>query len=160
MTWDEHNTEILRDMWEKDHTAKEIADAVHKTRNAVIGKAHRLGLSTRESPIVYKDGSRAVPIKKTRSEACQGNGYNLGKASRKRAPNKKKVIRDETREKINTTAFGTPKRMEELEPKDCRWPIGHGSDIVFCGAEATKGAYCEKHKTISIQGKLNVEKYI
>lgn len=52
MSWTDDRIETLRGMWEKGMTASQIAEALGEvSRNAVIGKAHRLGLQSRPSPV-------------------------------------------------------------------------------------------------------------
>src|SRR3546814_3396626 len=52
MSWTDERIEQLRGMWEKGLTASQIADELGGvSRNAVIGKAHRLGLKSRPSPV-------------------------------------------------------------------------------------------------------------
>ena len=56
MSWTEERIDTLRKMWEGGQTASQIAEALGGvSRNAVIGKAHRLGLQSRPSPVVPKD---------------------------------------------------------------------------------------------------------
>lgn len=52
--WTDYQTDALRDLWDEGKTASEIAEELGGgvTRNMVIGKAHRLGLEARPSPIV------------------------------------------------------------------------------------------------------------
>lgn len=52
MDWTEERVTLLKGMWTNGYTARQIAEKLGGvTRNAVIGKAHRLGLSSRPSPI-------------------------------------------------------------------------------------------------------------
>ncbi len=61
MSWTEERIDTLRTMWEAGQTASQIAEALGGvSRNAVIGKAHRLGLQSRPSPVVSKDEARAA----------------------------------------------------------------------------------------------------
>jgi GcrA cell cycle regulator len=70
MSWTEERIDSLRGMWEKGLTASQIAEELGGvSRNAVIGKAHRLGLQSRPSPVKSHDGEtkpavarRAAPI--------------------------------------------------------------------------------------------------
>ncbi|OWK32065.1 GcrA family cell cycle regulator [Sphingomonas mucosissima] len=66
MSWTEERIETLRKMWEGGQTASQIAEALGGvSRNAVIGKAHRLGLQSRPSPVVPKDAEAkpaAAPV--------------------------------------------------------------------------------------------------
>ena len=62
MSWTDERIEQLRNMWEKGLTASQIADELGGvSRNAVIGKAHRLGLKSRPSPV--KATEKAKPVK-------------------------------------------------------------------------------------------------
>lgn len=60
MSWTDERVEKLRELWGAGKSASEIADELgNVSRNAVIGKAHRLGLSGRPSPIKSKPGGKA-----------------------------------------------------------------------------------------------------
>ena len=62
MEWTDERVEMLKDMWGKGHSARDIAEKLGGvTRNAVIGKAHRLGLSSRPSVTKKKE---SMPLKK------------------------------------------------------------------------------------------------
>jgi GcrA cell cycle regulator len=68
MSWTEERIERLKAMWTKGATASEIADELGGvSRNAVIGKAHRLGLEARPSPVKPGEesdhGAHAAPAK-------------------------------------------------------------------------------------------------
>ncbi|MGV3769754.1 MAG: GcrA family cell cycle regulator, partial [Sphingobium phenoxybenzoativorans] len=68
MSWTDERIDQLRTMWEKGMTASQIADELGGvSRNAVIGKAHRLGLQSRPSPVKATETPRkkaAAPVKK------------------------------------------------------------------------------------------------
>ncbi len=63
MSWTDERIDTLRKMWEGGQTASQIAEALGGvSRNAVIGKAHRLGLQSRPSPVMPKDAeAKAEP---------------------------------------------------------------------------------------------------
>ena len=76
MSWTDDRIETLRTMWEKGMTASQIADALGEvSRNAVIGKAHRLGLQSRPSPVKpNEEGASApapAPARKAAAPAAQ-----------------------------------------------------------------------------------------
>lgn len=54
MKWSQKDIEILQDMWNNNDSTRIIGEALSKTRNSIIGKAHRLGLQSRPSPIREK----------------------------------------------------------------------------------------------------------
>ena len=77
MSWTDDRIDTLRTMWEKGMTASQIAEALGDvSRNAVIGKAHRLGLQSRPSPVKPNDDSASAapapaPVKKAASPAAE-----------------------------------------------------------------------------------------
>ncbi|MES2097417.1 MAG: GcrA family cell cycle regulator, partial [Pseudomonadota bacterium] len=71
MSWTDDRIDTLKTMWEKGMTASQIAEALGEvSRNAVIGKAHRLGLQARPSPVKPNEDGAApaaaapAPVKK------------------------------------------------------------------------------------------------
>ncbi len=62
MSWTDDRIEMLKSHWEAGMTASQIAEALGQgvSRNAVIGKAHRLGLEARPSPVKVSDAAAAV----------------------------------------------------------------------------------------------------
>ena len=78
MSWTDERIEQLRSMWEKGLTASQIADELGGvSRNAVIGKAHRLGLKSRPSPVKANEGEakpapkpKAKPVEKAPARAA------------------------------------------------------------------------------------------
>ncbi|KLE33920.1 GcrA family cell cycle regulator [Aurantiacibacter luteus] len=70
MSWTEERIATLTKMWESGSTASQIADTLGGvSRNAVIGKAHRLGLKARPSPVKAKEEKKAAPKKKAPAPA-------------------------------------------------------------------------------------------
>lgn len=68
MSWTDERIDRLKSMWEKGLTASQIADELGGvSRNAVIGKAHRLGLKSRPSPVKANEGeAKAAPKPKAK----------------------------------------------------------------------------------------------
>ncbi|MDN3644740.1 GcrA family cell cycle regulator [Pontixanthobacter aestiaquae] len=65
MSWTDERIATLKKLWEGGSTASQIAEELGGvSRNAVIGKAHRLGLKSRPSPVKAKDKKKAAPAKK------------------------------------------------------------------------------------------------
>lgn len=68
MSWTEERIEKLKKLWGSGKTAAEIAEELGDvTRNAVIGKANRLGLSTKSAPAAAKPRKKVIPPHR----ACQ-----------------------------------------------------------------------------------------
>lgn len=63
MSWTDERIDQLKGMWERGLTASQIADELGGvSRNAVIGKAHRLGLQSRPSPVKANDGAKKAAV--------------------------------------------------------------------------------------------------
>lgn len=72
MSWTDERIDQLKTLWDKGLTASQIAEELGGvSRNAVIGKAHRLGLKSRPSPVKSNDGEKkaAAPKKLVRATA-------------------------------------------------------------------------------------------
>ncbi len=134
MSWTDERVSLLKKLWGEGRTAAEIAKELGGvTRNAVIGKAHRLKLSNRVSPI--QQNTKKVPLAKTMEEKP--------KAARLARP---AIVEEEFKGKGVT--------MAELTPRMCRWPIGDPKteNFQFCGCTAEAGGpYCETHAKMAYQ---------
>ena len=110
MSWTPERESKLKSLWKKGHTASQIAALIgDTTRNAVIGKAHRLNLEART---VSKKTS-TTPKMKLENEV----GIKQEKLSRK--ARFKSLLLDKNFEPEN------PKKLTELTDDTCKWPIGH-----------------------------------
>ena len=144
MSWTPEKVEKLKELWGKGNTASEIAQILGGvTRNAVIGKAHRLNLSGK------------IQTKKSSSLATSNN-VSENKISRKnlRRGKFKSLIIDKDFEPEN------PKQLEELDENSCKWPIGHPTEdnFYFCGRTSLKDfSYCKLHLLYAFQPKNRKE---
>ena len=149
MSWTEEREQRLRKLWEKGYTASQIAEMLggDTTRNAVIGKAHRLKLAAR------------VASKQSKSPKKQDEASNLNREERyiSRKSKFKSMLLDKNFEVEN------PKKLEELSDKNCRWPIGHPDEenFYFCGRNPVEGfSYCKLHVLYAFQPKNQKEELI
>ena len=148
MSWTEEKVAKLKELWGKGNTASQIAEIIGGiSRNAVIGKAHRLNLSAKI---------------KTRSANSNQNfqsnteDRNL-KNKRGRKSKFKSLIIEKDFEPEN------PKQLEELDENSCKWPIGHPNEksFYFCGRSSLKDfSYCKLHLLYAYQPKGKKEEPI
>ena len=141
MSWTPEREEKLRQLWKKGHSGSEIANILgNTTRNAVIGKVHRLNLEKRIT--LKKSEDKKNTEKNTSPEITT---QKLGRKARFKA-----LLLDKNFEPEN------PKKFEELTDKTCRWPIGHphNEDFYFCGRiPLEKFPYCKLHLLYAFQPK-------
>lgn len=132
MSWTDERVALLKKLWVEGRTAAEIAKELGDvTRNAVIGKAHRLKLSNRISPI-------------------QQNPKKPVKANDDKPVQKASPVARVVRAPVNVK--GIP--LTELKERMCRWPLGdpREADFKFCGCDTALGLpYCEDHARIAYQ---------
>ena len=116
MSWTEDKVNKLKELWGKGNTASQIAEIIGGiSRNAVIGKAHRLNLSA-------KIKTRAA----TSNQSFENTLDNKNKKIKKgRSSRFKSLIIEKDFEPEN------PKQLEELTENSCKWPIGHPDEKSF-----------------------------
>jgi len=136
MNWTEPQVEDLKARWTAGETCSEIGRAMLRTRNAVIGKLHRLGLGATGA---RQPGQPAAPKKRRRRSSK--NGINLRR--RIAGDYSGKIMVEEPSD------FKNPKRLVELAARDCRWPSADDPadpNLRFCAAPALDGyPYCAHH---------------
>ena len=127
MSWTYERIEKLKQLWEEGLTASRIAAELGDvTRNAVIGKAHRLGLSGRMA------------------SKSSNNGISIIRKKRLNLAKSQKVIdiSPVIDEPMNPTSF------QDIKDGLCRWPLGEPeeNDFMFCGRNTKEGVvYCQAH---------------
>jgi len=141
MSWNEEKVEKLKELWGKGSTASQIAEIIGGiSRNAVIGKAHRLNLS---SKIKTRNASSSQNFNNSSEE-------NSSKQRRDKKSKFKSLIIERDFEPEN------PKKLEELDESSCKWPIGHPEEqsFYFCGRSSLKDfSYCKLHLLYAYQPK-------
>jgi len=141
MSWNDEKVAKLKELWGKGNTASQIAEIIGGiSRNAVIGKAHRLNLSA-------KIKTRSTSNNQNFKDNNQENNDKLKKGRRSKF---KSLIIEKDFEPEN------PKQLEELDENSCKWPIGHPNEktFYFCGRSSLKDfSYCKLHLLYAYQPK-------
>jgi len=141
MSWNEEKVEKLKELWGKGSTASQIAEIIGGiSRNAVIGKAHRLNLSSK--------------IKTRNASSSQ----NFDNCSEENSPKQRRGRKSKFQSLIIEKDFEpeNPKKLEELDENSCKWPVGHPEEqsFYFCGRSSLKDfSYCKLHLLYAYQPK-------
>ncbi|MEM1389838.1 MAG: GcrA family cell cycle regulator [Pseudomonadota bacterium] len=161
MAWTEDRVEVLKKLWAEGHSASQIAKELGGvTRNAVIGKVHRLGLSGRATPSrpVKRPPRLARPKPRPQSDGSITLRKTASKADEKAVKTAEMAAR--TALAPQPLADGEPATILTLRSDMCKWPIGDPGDpdFAFCGRKATCGPYCAECAEIAFQPSKKREK--
>jgi GcrA cell cycle regulator len=171
MNWTDERVEQLRKLWAEGLSASQIAAQMGGvTRNAVIGKVHRLKLSSRgkttsSQPRAKKtvNASPSQPRQSStpRSSGSSGRGgggggtHSIG-ATALKSEYRTNAISAQVLEFVPALVAPEPKKLMlvELSEHTCKWPIGDpmAADFNFCGNESgDSGPYCQFHAKLAYQ---------
>ena len=182
MSWTDERVELLKKMWSEGQSASQIAKELGGvTRNAVIGKVHRLGLSNRNGGGGGATTSKPAKEKPARP-AAKGKAPAKAEAAPAATPEKKPAQQPQRRpiipagqplppqpsaNEISPEALASVREVEkkarkislmELTERTCKWPIGDPAtdEFWFCGLPAQPGKpYCEAHVGVAFQQMSN-----
>ena len=139
MPWDDDNVSRLKELWDQGLPTAQIGKLLGFTKNAVVGKAHRIGLERRPSPI------RRTAVKPDRKKARSPVMPKL---------NFENKLIEEKVSKIKNKTFHQP--INNIFTKNlkrgCEWPEGHPDENTFhfCGKERFDDKpYCLEHCAIA-----------
>lgn len=168
MAWTDERIAKLKHGWESGMTATQIAELLGEgvTRNAVIGKAHRLGLESRPSPVKATEAAAAAPAApapaapapraaaqpapSTVAAAPAPVATPAPAAVHAPAPPAARPAKAKSGKQGRTTLL-------DLNEKVCKWPIGHpgDADFHFCGKASQAGfPYCTEHCLVAYQAQV------
>ncbi|WP_131113237.1 GcrA family cell cycle regulator [Lichenihabitans psoromatis] len=157
MSWNDERVELLSKLWLEGRSASQIAAelGLGVTRNAVIGKVHRLGLSGRA-----KIAAPAATQGRLRPKAPQ-------KAEQDRMPSPlsaQPLVEPEPETETVAAPVATPiadvvipfstrVTIMDLRESMCRWPIGDpaSAEFRYCGSKSALGPYCMDHARLAFQ---------
>ena len=176
MSWTDERVELLKKMWGEGQSASQIAKELGGvTRNAVIGKVHRLGLSNRATSTA-KPEAKAKPAAKadTKPKPAPKPAEPASKIEEAPAPKplpaRKQIIPagqplppQPSANEISPEALAKVSAIEkkakklslmELTERTCKWPVGDPAteNFWFCGLPVQQGKpYCEAHVGVAFQ---------
>jgi len=146
MSWTDERVTLLKKLWGEGKTASEIAKILGGvTRNAVIGKAHRLKLSGRNSPIQNTAKKTAATITPSPTASNTNTNTNVVSPGRGRPKKQAPDMKNIPVKRI---------KLSDLKDRQCRFPLGdpREKDFAFCGCAAMPGIpYCAEHAKIAYQ---------
>ncbi len=182
MSWTDERVELLKKMWGEGQSASQIAKELGGvTRNAVIGKVHRLGLSNRTAgaaPAKAEPKEKPAPAPKAeakpkpapKTEPARPAAAAAAAEAKPATPPRRQIIpagqplppqpsaneiSPEALAKVNEVEKKAKKlTLMELTEKTCKWPVGDPAtdDFWFCGLPAEPGKpYCEAHVGVAFQ---------
>lgn len=154
MAWTEERVEVLKKLWAEGHSASQIAKELGGvTRNAVIGKVHRLGLSGRATP--SRPVKRPPRLARPKPRLRPDGSIVATKISRPVAEVGLKLADKEVLVALppKPLADGEAATILTLRDSMCKWPIGDPADprFAFCGRKASGGPYCSEHAKVAFQ---------
>lgn len=149
MGWTLEREQSLASLWADGFSASQIAARIGGSRNSIIGKAHRLGLTSRVTP--HHSGSSRAPKDRKSTNATLLNKIRNGRFARstKAPPSSERA--DAAGASVLFPPSGAPPQpsldlaLDDLKPGQCRFPYGDAAPFKFCGHQTCDGSYCEPH---------------
>ncbi len=161
MNWTDERVELLRKLWSEGLSASQIAAQLGSvTRNAVIGKVHRLKLSSRgrttAAPARQKKTTTAsVGTKSAPRTTTVTRTVTIGATAIQTQFDAEPVARYHVRPTENVVVpISRRLQLVQLSERTCKWPNGDplSEDFSFCGNDAAEtGPYCGYHSRIAFQ---------
>ncbi len=151
MEWNTETIERLRGLWAEGYSTAEIGRRMGISKNAVVGKAHRLNLPSRPSPIRREPGGRASRPPQPR----RVTGPTLPPLATATAPAAVEATTPSPVEVMlrEPAVRSTPRpAWRSTRPLTCSWPLGEPGtpSFRFCDDDAVPGKpYCERHAAIA-----------
>jgi len=157
LTWSHDRVEQLKKLWEAGLSASQIAAELgNVSRNAVIGKVHRLGLSGRAKSL-----SSAAPPQRKAHPAQHMMRVTRPIARGNTALAQAFEVEPDPVTSDNVVPMSQRLSLLELNEATCHWPIGDPSspDFFFCGGKVLTGLpYCAQHSRVAYQPPFNLRR--
>ena len=157
--WSTEDIEIITNLWNDGRSSREIGLKINRTRNAIIGKVHRLNLSPRRAAVT------GTPQRSNRRSRSPWTPVVRNKSTNTTID---RPIQQRNRPPAELIVEHTPKNLSTLELTNhtCHWPVGEfvGAGQQYCGNEVyTKthpAVYCAFHTNVMIQSRSRKRKGI
>jgi GcrA cell cycle regulator len=155
MSWNDERVELLRKLWNEGLSASQVAAELGGgiSRNAVIGKIHRLGLAERAKTPSAPRPRVAKPARSQSPARTQTPGV-IGNVALAFAPRAQVAPAPRLDEDV-VIPISERVTLMELRESMCRWPMGDPTtpEFRFCGAKSPTGAgpYCAYHAQVAYQ---------
>jgi GcrA cell cycle regulator len=160
MSWTQERVDLLRKLWLEGLSAAQVAAELGSgvTRNAVIGKIHRLGLAERGKPTSAPRPRAPRAPRAATAETSARMPLVMGNVALAAAPRPVAVRVDVPEEEV-VVQLSQRVTLMELRETMCRWPMGDPTtpDFRFCGAQSSigEGPYCRHHSNIAYQPQID-----
>ena len=157
MSWTDERIELLRQHWTEGKSASQIAGILGHglTRNAIIGKVHRLGLAGRAKSPNSSSAPRPRPTpapqrpQATRPAPQQRIIHGANALAIARAP------MEEEQSELESVVLPMSLKVTivDLRESMCRWPLGDPTspEFRYCGSPSQDGPYCTHHNRLAYQ---------
>lgn len=155
MSWTEERVEFLRELWNAQFSAGHIAAELGITRNAVIGKIHRLGLWGRGQPSLTLKRQRKHELHRRRVRVCRP--ARIGNTVLNLHPDELPHVTTPLQEVV--VPIAKKLTIGTLTEHTCKWPIGdpRDHDFHFCGHDSLQGLpYCQHHARVAYRSGSSV----
>jgi GcrA cell cycle regulator len=136
--WNDERVEELKRYWAEGLSASHIAARLGAgTRNAIIGKVHRLGLSGRTTQTAPTKRQRAAMVRKDKPNSVKPKPNSVS-AKPEPVPYVAPLLKADDVARVASVL--------DLEAHHCRWPVSHAGGVGFCGCQKAEGkSYCAGH---------------
>ena len=171
MSWTDERVEQLKKLYQDGLTASKIAmELGNVTRNAVIGKIHRLGLANRTEASSATSETNEEEVNELETQDASNGESGEASAEESTGPARKAIIPADqplppqpSANEVSEEALANIREVEqkarklsllELTERTCKWPVGDPAtdDLWFCGLPAKPGKpYCEAHVAVAFQ---------
>ena len=163
MNWTDERVELLRKLWSEGLSASQIAAQLGGvSRNAVIGKVHRLKLSSRGRATAAPARQKKAPTQTTAGTKAvirtvatvRSMPTSIGATALQAQFDVEPVARHHIRP-VKEVVVPMSRRLKliQLSERTCKWPNGDplSEDFSFCGNDCSDGPYCTYHARVAFQ---------